>query len=230
MTIGDQFQLSGCNLEEIVRGISDGEFDVRYLENFEYRDELRECCFEAIAGVSAQAFAGRVSHAKVMGHAMDLLRQRYDANAPRGWYPAMKRLRATTEQVAEAPVRKTDSSSERDKRFRVLPEEILTSPWSAIRAIDHDVTREQVNAKDDEEVESALATVAEQRPEIKALFIELAKEMGVPAWWGTALVFVETALTKIAVPHEILLTLRDELRQRVEYRPTKSGRGIRDRL
>lgn len=88
-TIGDILGNSGDD----VGRLSDEEFDVRFLAHYEYKEELTECCRLALQEMSDETYLGRVSSARTMGRAMGLLRDKYDLNAPPGWYPAMKRLR-----------------------------------------------------------------------------------------------------------------------------------------
>jgi hypothetical protein len=127
MTIGDQFQLSGCTLEEIVQAISDGEFEIGYLEDFAYRDELQECCLDAIEGLSSRQFAGPASNANVMGNAMEILRERYGVDAPRGWYPVMKTLRQISAEEQEFK-----QKSEQESKVQLEYERELLA-WHAAR-------------------------------------------------------------------------------------------------
>jgi hypothetical protein len=95
MTIGDHVQISGASsIEEILRRISDSRFNPKYLGRFEHLGPLRECCLQAVADLAGEAFDGNRSFANVMGRAMGLLRERHSVNAPRGWVPVMRALRA----------------------------------------------------------------------------------------------------------------------------------------
>ena len=100
MTIGEQFRFMGPSPAEVVRDVSDGEFDVRCLQAFRYSTELANSCRRAIEFVADEAFDGRPSCAKVMGLAMEMLRDHYGADVPRGWYPIMKLLRGSRPATA----------------------------------------------------------------------------------------------------------------------------------
>lgn len=108
MTIGDRFRRLSCSLDDLVQAISDREFDVRYLRNFGHRIALLESCCQAVADLASESFAGRVSCAKVMGRAMELMRDVHGVDVPCGWYPLMKILRSDSQpplssRVVEEP-------------------------------------------------------------------------------------------------------------------------------
>jgi hypothetical protein len=75
--------------------LSDGEFQVKYLAKYQHREELLECCELAVDELGGELYEGRASCARVMGRAMELLRERYGLDAPRGWVPVMRILRET---------------------------------------------------------------------------------------------------------------------------------------
>lgn len=73
--------------------LSHHEFDVAFLENYPHRAILLECCQAAVRELGQRPYLGRASCARVMARAMEILLERYDQAVPRGWYPAIKRLR-----------------------------------------------------------------------------------------------------------------------------------------
>jgi hypothetical protein len=91
-TIGELFRdLPGVG--SLVENLSDGEFRSSWLTNYPHRGALDECCILAVIELSELPYTGRKANARVMGLAMQLLRDRRGANAPHNWLPAMKRLR-----------------------------------------------------------------------------------------------------------------------------------------
>lgn len=74
--------------------MSDGEFDAKYLMNYAYKAELDHCCRAAVEELAGQPYEGRTSCARVMGRAMELLRELYGLNVPGGWVPVLRKLRA----------------------------------------------------------------------------------------------------------------------------------------
>ena len=94
-TIGDVLGpvLDGyTNAHEIFSEISDGVFNNSYLTRYSYSHKLAFCCVQAIQEL-ADLPCSPAARADVMGRAMELLREKYNVNAPRGWYPVMKQLR-----------------------------------------------------------------------------------------------------------------------------------------
>jgi hypothetical protein len=79
--------------------ISDGEFDVSYLAKYRYSRELDDCCRMAVKELAEEPYEGRTSCARVMGRAMELLRENHGLDAPRGWVPVLRTLRATESSV-----------------------------------------------------------------------------------------------------------------------------------
>jgi len=92
-TIGEALAAGG------ITEISDGEFNLTYLHSYPQRPQLEECCRWAFEELAEEPCYGRESCARVMGRAMELLREIYGCNAPRGWVPVMRRLRATQRDV-----------------------------------------------------------------------------------------------------------------------------------
>jgi hypothetical protein len=189
MTIG---QVLGTYTTDVGR-LSDGEFDVTYLLKYRHQAWLENCCQSALQELWDEPYLGRVSNARVMGRAMELLRQEYGVNAPRGWYPAMKRLRGmVSSTVAVTDANRTDANdgecaSEGKYRFP-KPEEVLTN--SALFR----VAREA-------------ATSLEQQPEVRAKFIRLAAQIGVPETCPQSINFM-AALELDHLPPEVIAIYR----------------------
>jgi hypothetical protein len=200
-TIGEA--LAGGGITEI----SDGEFNLTYLARYPQRSQLEECCRWAFEELADEPYHGRESCARVMGRAMELLREIYGCNAPRGWVPVMHRLRAapTGEIGANTPstVSRSRSQSVEEDPFRGRPEELLTRPPSVLQYIDRD---------------GALCALAEQRPDIKAAMVELARKRGVPCCYDDGADFMDELVTKITPTPDLLLMVRSQLRERAnEY-------------
>jgi hypothetical protein len=85
---------------ESIGYLSLGEFDEDYLARYEHNAELESCLQQAIQELADESYLDGISNAQVMGRAMENLRSLHNLSVPRGWYPAMKRLRTQ-------PVRKT---------------------------------------------------------------------------------------------------------------------------
>jgi hypothetical protein len=73
--------------------VSDDEFNYMALDNYPQKAELRLACAQAAASMGAAPYVGRVTNARVMADAMGILKTQ-GITAPRGWYPAIKLLRA----------------------------------------------------------------------------------------------------------------------------------------
>jgi hypothetical protein len=203
--------LAGVDLHTL----SNGEFDVTYLTKYPHRRQLEECCEKAVEELADQPYEGRISCARVMGRAMELLREDYGFDAPRGWVPVLRRLRAVeggaerqldkgrrpsyvaTKSAAERqPERENEAS--REKLFRYRPDEILTDWRSPIQELPSG---------------RSFAEFVEGRHDLKRQFIELAKKVGVPRGWWDALSFLEfiaDGLDEVPEPfREALAGLRD---------------------
>ena len=94
--------------------ISDGKFDVGYLSVYRYQQELEECCQLALYELSDEPFQGSASCAKVMGRAMELLRETYSLDAPRGWVPVMRKLREESRRESAGTSRIAENSGPRE--------------------------------------------------------------------------------------------------------------------
>ncbi len=79
--------------EDVIRAVSDGEFNLAALKSYEYTGELADACREAIEEMQNQPFDGRTTCAKVMGRTMEILDDQ-SIKAPAGWLPILKALRA----------------------------------------------------------------------------------------------------------------------------------------
>ncbi len=94
-TIGQHFDgMTSATTDELVKAVSSGRFHSRALQSYDHSDALAECCQDAILELSAQSFRGRASCARLMGHAMEMLRERHNLNAPPGWIIVLREIRA----------------------------------------------------------------------------------------------------------------------------------------
>jgi hypothetical protein len=173
---------------EDITQLSDGEFDIRALKKYEHTTELEECCREAATELADKPYHGFVSHAQVMGRAMELLRQKYDLNAPKGWVPVLRTLRTSGRPVRG--VDKIDESgveeiSERTRGGKEPhPEEVLTSSRSIFRRID---------AHSD----GALRKAATRDPELMAQLVRHAQKLGVPTDYKQGLEFIVAIIAQL---------------------------------
>jgi hypothetical protein len=94
--------------------ISDGEFNVSYLAKYPHGRHLNECCHMAVEELAEEPYEGRVSCARVMGRAMELLREIHGVNAPRGWVPVLRTLRWTGISVPSPEQDRGDSEDALD--------------------------------------------------------------------------------------------------------------------
>jgi hypothetical protein len=87
--------LAGASISKI----SDSQFRVSYLAKYPHVRQLDECCHMAVEELAEEPYEGRVSCARVMGRAMELLREIHGLDAPRGWVPVLRTLRWTESSV-----------------------------------------------------------------------------------------------------------------------------------
>ena len=184
-----------------------------------------------MAELSEQPFVGRVSHAKVMGVAMERLREGYDVNAPRGWLPVMRILRSssgsaaggsspallgsstirTAGQSPASPAPHEEEEGTPESRWfkqRAAPCDVLTDVRSGLHFYDASL-----------EPADSLLTLAERKPPFKALLISLAENMGVPKDLPSALSYTEAVIAELRkqgepVP-EKLERICDDARRRI---------------
>ncbi len=191
--------LAGTDIPEL----SDYEFDVRFLAKYRYRLELAECCYQATLELWSEPYLGRVSNARVMGRAMELLREKHGLDAPRGWVPVMRKLRASSAAANSAAGNHKSGCEYAGTPIPVPPaEEVLTSFYSAVHGIDRD---------------GRLLALAEQQPALKELLVRQARNRGVPTGWYTALPYMNAVLAELgdAAPG-IMIELRNDLQARVD--------------
>jgi hypothetical protein len=196
-TIGNEISIEYAAGAEIIEAVSDSEFDTEALANYSSTDDLVESCITAHAEMSDQPFLGRRSYADVMGRAMKLLRVKYDANAPRGWLPVIKRLRASkanpeTERAASGP--------------QIDLSKVLIVPWSAIHAVSH-------------EDADALESERQTNPVLSTVLIDAANRLGVPGSWVAGLEYADAVISELQrqnqpVP-EPLASIQKKLQGRV---------------
>jgi hypothetical protein len=123
LTVGKQINTS-VELEELIDQISDKEFDTEKLEKYDYRNELKTACIEAIEAKASRTL-DRKSLRAVMDHAMVSLKKS-DINAPGGWLPVMKILKLG------GPCRTFSTGKEHHDEFKP-PTDLWTDPCSSLR-------------------------------------------------------------------------------------------------
>src|SRR5690242_15887186 len=113
-----------------ITALSQGEFHVVALKRYRYAPQLEECCRLAVEELGGQPYRGPMSHAQVMGRAMELLREVHGLNVPGGWLPALRALRErAAEDVArsELPI-VPESASSRPSLIAVAKQEPKIGP------------------------------------------------------------------------------------------------------
>jgi hypothetical protein len=209
----DQNRQTGGNQTDVIQTIaeilegtdigvlSDHEFDVSYLEKYPHSRQLLECCWQAVRELADEPYRGRVSHAKVMGRAMELLRSIHGVNAPRGWVPVMRTLRT----AGSNPLNQSTQGATRNPGCPPIPAAEVLTNWRSV------FTVERVNQ------DGALQKLAEQQPELNTLLLALAERLGVPGSYVEGLLFVHVAIETLgSEAPSVLLTARDWLREKVK--------------
>lgn len=224
-TIGDVlgYLRSGTTTAEgTVSEISDSLFKASSLAQYQYVDELILCCAQAIEELSDLLCNSR-ARADVMGRAMELLRKEHGIDAPRGWYPVMKQLRAAIEARVDTVQVNEREDGGAQQEFRqegridaqrheragcegeewdaVPPERVLGSGHSVLEFVDR---------------EHELWSLANGNPDVEAAFVALARERGVPRIYKEGLEFLNTLLLSLETAPDAVLKVRDELQRRVD--------------
>jgi hypothetical protein len=83
-------------LHDCVQKISSGAFDTKFLSRYEHPHELLRCCAQALGESIGNPWR---DPAHGMARAMDLMRQLYGLNVPKGWLPVMYDLRIRSKGV-----------------------------------------------------------------------------------------------------------------------------------
>ena len=78
-------------LHDCVRKISGGAFEPKYLKRYDHPTELLRCCTLALSESIGSPWR---DPAHGMARAMELMREVYDLNVPKGWVPVMANLRS----------------------------------------------------------------------------------------------------------------------------------------
>src|ERR1700733_9518885 len=73
--------------------LSDGYINYTTLAHYGGKEKLLKCVRAVVGKCFDLPFAGRITLAKVMGDAMQMLRNEHGLNAPPCWYPVIKKLR-----------------------------------------------------------------------------------------------------------------------------------------
>jgi hypothetical protein len=170
--------------------LSDEEFDPEFLAHYQHRNELMWACNAAIHQLSEEPFEGRKSRARVMGLAMELLREAHKVDAPRGWLPAMKRLRTRSPELR--------SVVHRESNYQTEPCDVLTGEWLDFVDPNH-----------------CLRTLAMQKPELKELLVLAAERMGVPSCWLECRWYINAVMSCLRPIPTAILNIKDELDRRM---------------
>lgn len=89
------------DFEKLADVCSGTRFHFRALKHYEHTRELGECCREVVeiflVDLGNEAWSERITEA-MMGAVMDLMRDKYSANVPPGWYRELKKLRGEKPQ------------------------------------------------------------------------------------------------------------------------------------
>lgn len=195
------------NSKSIITDISDGEFDERALTRYLNGDLLAECCRLAVETLAAEPYRGRVTNARLMGLAMEKLRELHGLDAPRGWLPVMKKLRESPHTPSKRCAQQEEATSDSDaKRFAepVPPCDVFTEFRSSLLVIDPEA-----------------AETLNKQPETKATFVHLAEQKGVPRNWMDAYEFM-LALDLSSLPPEAI-RIRHRLAEQVTYWEAEEG-------
>lgn len=198
MTVGEWFD--NLLYDDIIEAISDHEFDLSFLTNYKHSSQLTKCCHDAVAELSTCTFSGRSTCAKIMGSAMELLRANHNTDVPKGWLPVMRALRKGGNVRSSRP----QAIDYWEPPIIVPAEEALTSDHSALHAIDSGFGGN-----------GALLQLAQQQPSLWAVIVDLARQRGIPQWWGEALEFVEAVIENLSLVPGELLKIRDKLQAKV---------------
>lgn len=92
-TIGLVFAFGSCPPAEDICLASDREFDTAFLKDYKHGKELQQCIWAAYDELAEEPYLGRASNARLMGRAMELMRERHSLDVPAGWVPVMRKLR-----------------------------------------------------------------------------------------------------------------------------------------
>jgi hypothetical protein len=123
-TVADFIQIpDNASLEEIVNKISDGEYGINSLDQYDCASELEKACRQAVREKTTSPFFGKETCAAIMSRAMEILRVQSGLDTPPPWLPVLKSLRS----------KKGPATSLRSKK-EILEQrsgQVLTDPSSA---------------------------------------------------------------------------------------------------
>jgi hypothetical protein len=189
ITVADKFQNCPCT-EELIEAISDGSFNVAVLKSYPATQELDAACREALKQMGNNCFDGRKTCAAIMSRAMEILRLRHGLDAPRGWLPVLKELRAQGGPATAEPT--TPPNVFKPVRADIQPEDVITDPRSALHFF-----------------QERLKPYAD-------LLVETVETQGVPQSWQEAVTFLDWA-NNTWHPYDkaALIAVRDEIQSRI---------------
>jgi hypothetical protein len=200
-TVGVHFHT--VNLEVV----TDGVLDKKSVKNYQYWDELLQCCKQTVGDMAAVPFDGRKTCAEVMENVMKRLHIEHRLKVPRPWLKILKDLRADggpariqvkSPERAEAEPRRIQGPTEPsycDAAGNVLPEGVLRAHHSSLRVLQSD--------------HRGLA-------DIEPLLVAHSQTYPVPMGWTDGLIFLESLIGKSSDVPPVLIAVRDELQRRAE--------------
>jgi len=169
--------------EDAIHQLSDGEFNTRTLKTYKHTSKLVAECRRAIMDLSDKQFENRSSLADVMGLAMENLRGQHQLNAPPGWIPVMRKLRADNAlKVLRIDTESSEIVNEWTRHYEVrlyhrdFPPQAVCE-WSYFDVVWKAVGKPNVS------------------PEWKTRLIEVAKDLGLP-YEGGFVPFMEEVILR----------------------------------
>jgi hypothetical protein len=131
-TVADFIQISDdAVLEEIINKISDGEYGINSLDQYDCASELEKACRQAVREKATCPFLGKESCAGIMSRVMDILRVQFGLDVPSPWLPVLKTLR---EKKGPTTFLKSKPQQLNEKAAQVL-----TDPESALHFFEREL-------------------------------------------------------------------------------------------
>jgi hypothetical protein len=199
-TVGEHFhEIPQAGRERTLELLSDGELQLRSINDYAHWEELLQCCQETVAARKSFRFPGtRRACADLMDAVMQRLRADHHARAPKCWLVVLRKLRDEDGPVLIQP-RDPEPHSEpgqsyEDTKGDTLAEGILRHMHSAVGAMSI--------------FHPGLST-------LEPILIEHARQHGVPQSWDTALPWIESLIASLAEAPSVLLEARSDLAARV---------------
>jgi hypothetical protein len=220
-TIGMHFEFREWKLESVINRVSDGEFKTEYLKQYRNASNLLDSCSMAIQELADEPFVGRTSCAQVMGLTMEILRRDYDQDAPKGWVPVMKILRATPDQPSAMLAKKVSEGS---------PDDVFASSQLDAEIALYEIEKRQQWVRESCDpytifsdgisvlvfARPTIMSDIASMPHIKAAFLWVAARRGLsPTGIPDAIPYVEDVIRELTLQGHIVPTAVTELHQRL---------------